>query len=127
MKKELLKSIGAVLAGFVLLVTLSIVMDSILEKIGALKTDPFNENPSWLIILLILYRTIFNACGSYLTARLAPNKPMKHALILGSIGVVLTIVGLIAMWEIPPRWYPISLIILTLPAAWVGGKIGMRK
>jgi hypothetical protein len=32
MKKELLKSIGAVLAGFVLLVTLSIVMDSILEK-----------------------------------------------------------------------------------------------
>ncbi|MEY3648113.1 MAG: hypothetical protein RLZ13_998 [Bacteroidota bacterium] len=127
MKKELLKSIGAVLAGFALLVTLSVLMDSLLEKIGALKTDPFNENPSWLIVLLILYRTIFNAFGSYLTARLAPNKPMKHALILGSIGFVLTIVGLIAMWDIPPRWYPISLIVLTLPAAWVGGKIAIKK
>lgn len=52
---------------------------------------------------------------------------MKHALILGSIGFVLTIVGLIAMWDIPPRWYPISLIVLTLPAAWVGGKIAIKK
>lgn len=127
MKKETLKSIGAVVAGFFALVILSIIMDSILEKAGIMKTDPFVENPVWLIAIIILYRTIFNTFGSYLTARLAPNKPMKHAIILGVIGVVLTVVGLVVAWDIPPRWYPISLIILTLPAAWLGGKMAIKK
>jgi len=127
MKKETLKSIGAVVAGFFALVILSIIMDSILEKAGIMKTDPFVENPAWLIAIIILYRTVFNTLGCYLTARLAPNKPMKHAIVLGVIGVVLTIVGLIAMWDIPPRWYPISLIILTLPSAWFGGKMAIKK
>lgn len=127
MKKDTLKSIGAIIAGFALLVILSIIMDSILEKTGVMKTEPFNENPVWLILIIILYRTIFNSFGCYLTARLAPNKPMKHAIILGIIGVVLTIVGLITMWDIPPRWYPISLIVLTLPAAWFGGKMAIKN
>jgi hypothetical protein len=52
---------------------------------------------------------------------------MIHAMILGIIGVVLTIVGLIAMWDVPPRWYPVSLIILTLPAAWLGGKMATKE
>jgi hypothetical protein len=127
MKRETLKSIGAVIAGFALLVILSVITDSILEKTGIMKKEPFVENPVWLIAIIILYRTIFNTLGCYLTARLAPNRPMKHAIILGIIGVVLTIVGLIAMWDIPPRWYPISLMVLTLPAAWVGGKTAIRK
>lgn len=127
MKKETLKSIGAVVAGFFALVILSVITDSILEKTGIMKTEPFVENPIWLIVIIILYRTIFNTFGCYLTARLAPNKPMKHAIILGIIGVVLTIVGLIAMWDIPPRWYPIFLIVLTLPAAWLGGKMETKK
>ena len=127
MKKETLKSIGAVVAGFFALVILSVIADSILEKAGIMKTDPFVENPVWLIVIIILYRTIFNTFGCYLTARLAPNKPMTHAIILGVIGVVLTVVGLVVAWDIPPRWYPISLIILTLPAAWFGGKMAIKK
>jgi hypothetical protein len=127
MKKETLKSIGAVIAGFAALVILSIITDSILEKTGIMKTEPFVENPVWLIAIIVLYRTVFNTLGCYLTARLAPSKPMKHAIILGIIGIVLTIVGLIAMWDIPPRWYPISLIVLTLPAAVLGGKMAIKK
>lgn len=127
MKKETVKSIGAVVAGFALLVILSMTTDAILEKTGVMKTEPFIENPVWLIGVIVLYRTVFNTLGCYLTARLAPNKPMKHAIVLGTIGVVLTIVGLIAMWDVPPRWYPISLIILTLPAAWLGGKMAVKK
>ena len=127
MKKGTLKSIGAVIAGFVLLVILSMITDSILEKTGMMKTEPFDENPGWLIAIIILYRTIFNTIGCYLTARLAPNKPMKHAIILGMIGVVLTVAGLIAMWDVPPRWYPVSLIVLTLPVAWLGGKMAIKQ
>src|SRR5262245_11579977 len=102
MKKESLKSIGAVIAGFAALVTLSIITDVILGKAGVMKVEPFYENPAWLIAIIVLYRTIFNTIGCYLTARLAPGKPMKHAMILGTIGVVLTTVGLIVAWNTPP-------------------------
>jgi hypothetical protein len=127
MKKETLKSIGAVIAGFAALAILSTLTDMVLQKTGVMKTEPFVENPVWLIAIIAMYRTIFSTFGCYLTARLAPNNPMKHAIILGIIGVVLTIVGLIAMWDIPPRWYPVSLIVLTLPAAWLGGKMALNS
>lgn len=127
MKNETFKSIGAVSAGFAVLVILSMITDSILEKTGIMKTDPFADNPVWLIAIIVMYRTIFNMFGCYLAARLAPSKPMKHAIILGVIGVVLTIAGLVAMWNIPPRWYPISLMVLTLPAAWLGGILFLKN
>jgi len=127
MKKATLKSIGAIIAGFATIVILSVLTDSILEKAGIMKTDPFVTNSAWLIAIIILYRTVFNTFGCYLAARLAPIKPMKHAIFLGIIGFVLTIAGLIAMWDVPPRWYPISLIVLTLPAAWLGGKLFLNN
>lgn len=127
MKNQTLKSIGAVTAGFAALVILSMVMDSILQKTDIMKTEPFDENPVWLIAIIVVYRTIFNTLGCYLTARLAPGKPMKHAIILGIIVFVLTIVGMIVMWHLPPHWYPISLAVLTLPAAWLGGKLRLKS
>ena len=127
MKKETLKSIGAIIAGFATVVILSIVTDIILENAGIMITEPFAKNPVWLIVIIIAYRTVFNTFGCYLTARLAPSKPMKHAIILGIIGVLLATVGLIVMWDVPPRWYPITLIILTMPAAWLGGKLFLKN
>ena len=127
MKKETFKSIGAVIAGLAVVFILSMLTDLVLQKAGVMKTDPFVENPVWLIAIIVLYRTLFNALGCYLAARLAPHKPMKHALVLGLIGVALTAVGLIAMWDIPPRWYPVSLMLLTLPAAWLGGKMAVKN
>lgn len=127
MKKETLKSIGAVIAGFAVLAILSTITDSVLQKTGVMKTEPFDENPVWMIALIVAYRTIFNIIGFYLTARLAPSKPMKHAIILGTICFALTIVGTIVMWHLPPHWYPISLAVLTLPAAWLGGKMAIKN
>jgi hypothetical protein len=48
---------------------------------------------------------------------------MRHALILGAIGAVLSTVGLFAMWGVGPLWYPIALVIVALPCAWAGGKL----
>jgi hypothetical protein len=127
MKKETLKSIGAVIAGFAALVILSMLTDTILEKAGVMKTQPFDDNPVWLIATIAAYRTLYNTFGCYLAARMAPNEPMKHAIILGIIGVVLTIAGAIVMWDLPPHWYPVSLAVLTLPAAWIGGKMAMKE
>jgi peptidoglycan/LPS O-acetylase OafA/YrhL len=80
-----------------------------------------------LFVLATAYRCIYAVVGSYIAARLAPDRPMKHALVLGFIGLALCIVGLVATWnagpELGPRWYPIALVVTALPCAWVGGKL----
>lgn len=121
------KSVGAIAAGLVLGMVLSVATDIILEKTGFMKTQPFSDNASWVIVLIILYRTIYNILGCYLAAKLAPGRPMRHAMIIGVIGFVLCIAGAIVMWDVPPRWYSIWLIILVLPAAWLGGKLATNS
>lgn len=60
-----------------------------------------------------------------LTARLAPDKPMQHAMVLGAVGVVLGLIGMVATWDLGlgPRWYPILLVVLALPQCWAGAKL----
>ncbi len=126
MNKSILKSIGAILAGFFLVVILSIITDLVLEKTNLMKR-PFDQNPAWLIVLVIAYRSLFGVIGSYLTARLAPGQPMRHAMIGGAIGFVISTIGAVVMWDTPPHWYAIALIITALPCAWLGGKIYLNK
>jgi hypothetical protein len=78
-----------------------------------------------LILFVILYRAIFSILGCYLTARLAPQNPMKHALILGGIGVILSSMGAIvtADMNLGPAWYAWSLVLIALPMAWLGGRV----
>jgi hypothetical protein len=122
-----LKSIGAVLAGLVAIFVLSGATDAILEKTGIMITDPFADNGTGFILLVVLYRQVYVAIGAYITAALAPDAPMKHAMILAGVGFVLGILGTIVMWHIPPHWYPISLVVLGWPSAWIGAKMYKKK
>jgi hypothetical protein len=78
-------------------------------------------------LLATLYRVVYAIFGSYLTARLAPQRPMKHALVGGLIGLVLASVGAAATWnkgpEFGPHWYPLALVVTALPCAWLGGLV----
>src|SRR5690242_13683767 len=83
--------------------------------------DPINDA---LAPLATSYRIVIGVAGAWLTARLAPTKPLKHALILGYLGAVLGLVGVVATWNkgLGPHWYPIALVVLAVPRSWVGGK-----
>jgi hypothetical protein len=50
----------------------------------------------------------------------------RHALVLGSIGLVLSIAGAVAMWDAGPAWYPLALAASALPCAWLGGRLQVR-
>jgi hypothetical protein len=124
------RSIWAVFAGFLVVVILSIGADEALRAAGMLA--PLGRPTSDAIFLPItIYRTIFGVLGSYVTARLAPDRPMGHALIGGAIGLVLSIAGVVVSWnagpEFGPRWYPIALAVLALPGAWLGGKLRLAQ
>ncbi len=130
--KNILKSIGAILTGFIAVFVLSVGTDIILEKLGVF--PPQGEPGShawWMLFLALIYRTIYAAVGGYVTATLAPSRPMRHAIILGVIGLVFAILGSIANWDnaiaSSGTWYPIALIILTMPSVWLGGKLRNRR
>jgi hypothetical protein len=115
-----------VLAGFLAVVILSIGTDVALRAAGIF--PPLEQRVrDALLLLATAYRTIYSIGGSYIAARLAPSRPMRHALVLGVLGLVAGTAGAIATWNggpaYEPKWYPLALIALAMPAAWVGGKL----
>lgn len=118
------RSIGALLAGFVVVVILSLGTDLALHAAGIF--PPLGQVMSnALFLLATVYRTVYAVLGSFITARLAPDRPMGHALVGGGIGLVLAVVGAVVTWnkDLGPHWYPLALIVTALPCAWVGGKL----
>jgi len=119
-----MRSVGAVVAGVLFIIVVTTLVDIVLHVTGVFPpmSQPINDR---LALLATSYRIVISVGGAWLTARLAPQRPMKHAMILGFVGVVLGLVGVLATWNLGlgPRWYPIALVVLAIPQCWAGGKI----
>ena len=123
MNKNTFKSIGAVLAGMIVIVVLSVGTDFVLESLGIFTPPDQGFFTPWMLMLALIYRSIYAVAGGYVTAILAPNHPMRHAIILGLIGIVLSILGAIVAWDLSSHCDPIALILTTLPCTWLGGRL----
>lgn len=117
------RSIWAIVAGFLAVVVLSNGTDLLLSKVGVAPPLPWKSDS--LFVWATIYRTLYGILGSYVTARLAPRRPMKHALIGAIIGMVLGTAAAFATWnkDMGPHWYPIALVVEAIPCAWIGAKI----
>ena len=118
------KSVWAMVAGVLFILIVTTLVDIALHALGVFPPmdQPLDDK---LSLLATSYRIVISIGGAWLTARLAPANPMKHALILGLVGTVLGLVGVVATWnrDLGPRWYPIALAVLAIPQCWVGGKL----
>ena len=125
---NILKGIGAVLAGIVFIVVTHTVTDLVLEKLGIFTPPEQGFHITWMVVTATIYRSIYTVGGGYLTATLAPERPMLYAVILGLFGIVASTAGAIVMIprNLGPTWYPIALIVLALPCTWLGGKLRTR-
>ena len=121
------KSIWAVVAGILVALILSVGTDFILEKLGIFPPIGTSVFETWMLALAFFYRTIYGIIGAYITAVLAPSRPMKHVLILGTLGLIATVTGGILMWDKGAHWYTLLLMITALPTAWLGGKLFAGK
>jgi uncharacterized BrkB/YihY/UPF0761 family membrane protein len=128
MNKNTFKSIWAILAGFITVFVLSVLTDLVLEKLGIFPPQTQPEAYTWWMLLIaLIYRSIYSVAGFYLAGMLAPNRPMRHAIILGIIGTVFATLGAIANWNLSANWYPILLVLVTLPCAWLGGRLAESR
>jgi len=126
------RSIAAVLAGVVVSVILSLGTDAALIAAGIF--PPLGHQPPMsdsLFLLATAYRIVYGVAASYIIARLAPDRPMQHALVGGAIGLVVSIVGAVVTWNheppLGPHWYPLALVVTALPCAWLGGKLRLMQ
>lgn len=123
------KSVWAVVAGILAIFAVTTLIDAILHSTAVF--PPWGE-PMWsnaLNALALAYRLPIDVGGSWLTARLAPSRPLKHAMIGGGIGLGLSLMGVVGavMKEFGPLWYPVALAVSALPSAWLGGWLFVRQ
>jgi len=125
-----LRSIGAVLAGVLAVIILSLATDVVLHASG-IYPPWFQPMAEGLWILALAYRIVYGIAGGYIAACLAPHRPMMHAWIIGVIGLILSIVGVAMHWnkgpEYGPKWFGVALIVTALPCAWLGGKLRVAQ
>ncbi len=127
--RQLGRSILAVVAGFLTVVVLSLGTDQLLHVLRVYPPWGRPMHAPELNLLALGYRLVYTVLGGYATARLAPHSPMRHAWVLGFIGLFFGIVG--AVTAIPmnlgPAWYPIAIVLTALPCAWLGGRWWLRQ
>lgn len=123
--RRLGRSAGAILLGFVAVVALSLGTDQLLHTLAIYPPWGQPMRDPGLNLLALAYRCVYAILGSWIAARLAPRRPMRHALILGGIGFVLGAAGAIVAvgQDLGPLWYPIALVVTALPCAWLGGRL----
>ncbi len=122
------RSAAAIAAGFVTIFVLAMGTDVALRALLPGRFGPDGRvDDVGLLLLTLLYVFVFAAFGCWLTARLAPDRPMRHALLLGALGLAFNVAGTIATWETAPVWYHLVALSLVMPAAWVGGAIRERQ
>jgi len=118
------RSIFAVVIGILVGIFLSVGTDLGLHAIGVVPS--LTERwPDHLLAVATAYRTLYGVIASYIVGRLAPRRPMLHALIGGFLGLFVNSAAAIASWNtnLGPHWYPLALAVLSVPPAWLGGKI----
>jgi hypothetical protein len=121
------RSVLAVVAGLAVGILPAVGTDFLMHSTGIFPPvgQPMDDG---LFVLAAGYRTAYGLASSYVVARLAPHHPMAHALWLGAFGMFVSLIGAVVTWNAAPafgpHWYPLSLVVLALPTAWVGARVG---
>lgn len=124
------RSVWAVVAGIVVGIVLTLATDMVLHAVGVYPPwgQPVSSGP---LALATAYRAVFGVVAAYVTARLAPYRPMAHALAGGFLGLVVSAIGAVVTWNkgpaFGPHWYPVTLVLIALPCAWLGGRLASRN
>ena len=127
---KILRRVGAVLAGVIVVVFLDITLDVIMHATG-IYPPWFQPMATHLWVVAVAYRMVDGTIGGYVTAWLAPDRPVFHALALGIVGFLLSTMGAVATWnrgpEFGPAWYPMALVVISIPCALLGGFLRSRR
>ena len=121
-----LRRAGAVLAGVIAVVVLSVGTDAVLFAAGVYPPRERRMSDG-LFLVATAYRMAYAVAGSFVAARLAPDRPMTHALWVGGMGLAAGLAGAVvartAEADLGPMWYSVAVLAMAMPCAWAGGRL----
>lgn len=123
-----MKSAVAILAGFLLVVVLSVATDALVEALGLMARDPAAMGTRGFL-WATAYRTLYTLAGGALTARLSPRADFRDVLILAGLGLVAGLAGIVAWFATPglgPLWYAVAIPVTGVLATLAGGRLVHR-
>ena len=123
-----LRSVLAVVAGFVVIGVLAFGTGKLAagmwpgahDAAGSPTTDAAR-------IAQLLYVAVFAVFGCWLAGRLAPGRPMAHALAVGVLGLLLNVASAWALRDAHPAWYLATGVVTTMLWAWIGGRLAEAR
>jgi hypothetical protein len=136
---RILRSIGAVIAGFVAASIVMMIVESIngrvlypgLAKAAEGVTDReairaiFAGAPIGSLLVVIAGWALGSVVGGWLTARVAGRSGATHGLVLGAL---LTCAGVANNLLLPPpTWFWVASLIVLLPCTWFGATLAARR
>jgi hypothetical protein len=124
--RTLIRGVLAVITGIAVLTVTSFAIEWATEPVlSGIFPDAHSEGATShnevRKLIMFVYSTLCVACGGYVTAWIARGSEVRHALIMGAVQVVLTVLALIEFRDKAPLWFWIAGIAVTVPAAWCGG------
>ncbi len=124
----ILRSVAAVVVGFVLIGALSVGTDLLVMRVMPGSFDAAGQTTApRLLALMLAYVGVYATLGCYVTARLAPSRPMAHAVALGLLGLAMNVAVSSTKWDAMPTWYIVIGVATTMLWAWLGGRLRERE
>jgi hypothetical protein len=122
------RSILAIVAGFVVIGVLAAGTTALLGSTmpGLFDANGRATSVTWELAMHA-YVFAYATFGCWLAARLAPDRPMGHALVLGVLGLLFNVMGSVLRWDTAPAWSHALAVALVMPAAWLGGWLAARR
>ena len=136
---KVVRSILAVIAGFVAASAVMLVVESIngrvlYPELGKLAEGVMDREairallasaPVGSLLVVLFGWALGSLLGGYLAARIGWNAPVAHALVLGGL---LTLAGIANNLMLPPPgWFWIPTLLVFLPAAYAGARLAPRR
>lgn len=113
----MLRSVLAIVGGFIVITGLSLAADALLMSIAPAW---FTGNGGTKHLLPLVSALIY---GGYFTAWVARRAEYSHAFILAAILLMMSILATVQMYETAPLWWHLLMLIQIIPAVMIGADL----
>lgn len=132
MWRNTFRSVGAIIAGIIVLTVVSFAIEAAADPLlmhlfpralpdaNALKQSV----PAHMVMFAYTFLSVM--AGGFVTAWIARQHPVRDAVIMGAIEVLLTALAMRAFPHQAPLYSWIAGMIFCIPAAWLGGALRAR-
>ena len=118
----LLRGILAVVGGIAVFALALVAVDAGGKALLGSESEWINRSTSTQVVWLCA-NAVCMIAGGYVAAWLAPRARVAHAVIVGTIQTGFTLAAFLTLKGDTPTWLWVCGMVLTVPAAWIGGRL----